>query len=74
MGARLLDSRRGIDVVTVAGKHVLQQQEDIRIVFDEEDAGHVMPVICERDEVRCEMRGKCARRGRHGHVIHCNEL
>ena len=56
MGARLLDSRRGIDVVTVAGKHVLQQHQDIRIVFDEEDAGHAMPVICERDEVSA----KCA--------------
>ena len=37
---RLLHRDGEIDVMAVIAQHMLQQQQHVRIVFDEEDAGH----------------------------------
>jgi len=63
---RLLNGRRGIDVVTVAAKHVLQQHQNIRIVFDEEDASHAMPLSLWTGRAKSELRASVPAAARRG--------
>src|SRR5947208_14644552 len=63
---RLLDRRCGIDVVTVAAKHVLQQHQNIRIVFDEEDASHAMPLFLWTGRAKSELRASVPAAARTG--------